>query len=142
MAVVLITGCSSGFGLEFALAFARRGDRVVATMRDVGRASERLREADLAIEVRALDVTSPPSIEAATRGTLERHGRIDVLVNNAGIGAVSALETITEQTLREVFDTNLFGALAVTRAVLPAMRAQGAGRVVFVSAIGAILNTA
>jgi NAD(P)-dependent dehydrogenase (short-subunit alcohol dehydrogenase family) len=141
MAVVLITGCSSGFGLEFALAFARRGDRVLATMRVSARAVDletRLAAEGLQAEVHELDVTSTDSIEAVVRTT----GRIDVLVNNAGIGAVGALETIADHTLREVFETNVFGALNVTRAVLPKMRAQGAGRVVFVSAIGAILNTA
>jgi len=138
MAVVLITGCSSGFGVEFALAFARRGDRVVATMRDVARAPESLSDAELAIDVRALDVTNRDSIAAAVR----EYERIDVLVNNAGIGAVGALETIAEGTLREVFETNVFGALEVTRAVLPRMRAQGSGRIIFVSAIGALLNTA
>ena len=142
MAVVLITGCSSGFGVEFSLAFERRGDRVVATMRDVRRAPHPLREDGLLIDVRALDVTDRESISTAVQQTLDEHGRIDVLVNNAGIGAVGALETIAEGTLREVFETNVFGALEVTRAVLPTMRAQGSGRVVFVSAIGALLNTA
>ena len=137
MAVVLITGCSSGFGVEFALAFARRGDRVVATMREVGRAPHRLREDGLSIDVRALDVTDRASISTAVQQIVAEHGRIDVLVNNAGIGAVGALETIAEGTLRAVFETNVFGALEVTRAVLPTMRAQRSGRVVFVSAIGA-----
>jgi NAD(P)-dependent dehydrogenase (short-subunit alcohol dehydrogenase family) len=115
---------------------------VVATIRDVSRAPHDLRAAGLAIDVRPLDVTDRASISKAVRQTVEEHGRIDVLVNNAGIGAVGALETIAEGTLREVFETNVFGALEVARAVLPTMRAQGSGRVVFVSAIGALLNTA
>jgi NAD(P)-dependent dehydrogenase (short-subunit alcohol dehydrogenase family) len=141
MAVVLITGCSSGFGLEFALAFARRGDRVVATMRDLARGDAlraRLHDEGLEAELREMDVTNTGSITAVVRA----HERIDVLVNNAGIGAVGALETLHEDTLRDVFETNVFGALNVTRTVLPTMRAQGRGRVIFVSAIGAILNTA
>jgi NAD(P)-dependent dehydrogenase (short-subunit alcohol dehydrogenase family) len=134
MAVVLITGCSSGFGLAFAQAFAARGDQVVATMR---------RPRDIAgVAVQQMDVTSSDSIAHVVQETLSAHGRIDVLVNNAGIGAVGALETISDQTLRDVFDTNVFGAVAVTRAVLPRMRQQQSGRVVFVSAIGALLNTA
>jgi NAD(P)-dependent dehydrogenase (short-subunit alcohol dehydrogenase family) len=141
MAVVLITGCSSGFGVEFAAAFARRGDTVVASMRDVSRASrlqERLGREGLSVDVRALDVTDAESV-----ATLVSHvGRVDVLVNNAGIGAVSALETLDGALLRQVFETNVFGALAMTQAVLPGMRAQGSGRVVMVSAIGAVLNTA
>lgn len=142
MATVLITGCSSGFGLEFALAFAGRGDRVVATMRDLSRATaleEAVRREGLGtVEIRQLDVSKPETFAAALDG-LER---IDALVNNAGIAAIGALETIDERTLRAVFETNFFGAMALTRAVLPRMRAQAAGRIVFMSAIGALLNTA
>ncbi len=134
MAVVLITGCSSGFGLAFAEAFARRGDTVVATMRTP-------RPLD-GMEVLPLDVTDSASIEGAVARVLEQHGHVDVLINNAGVGAVGALETLPDAVLRDVFETNVFGALAVTRAVLPHMRKQGSGRVVFVSAIGSVLNTA
>ena len=145
MAVVLVTGCSSGFGLEIALAFARRGDRVVATMRDLSRSDglrRRLAEESLdGVSVEQLDVTQPASIEAAVRRTLAQHPGIDVLVNNAGIGAVGALEVVTLDTLREVFETNVLGAVAVTRAVLPSMRRRGHGRLVFMGAIGALLNT-
>ncbi|HEY3061422.1 MAG TPA: SDR family oxidoreductase [Chloroflexota bacterium] len=138
MAVVLITGCSSGFGVEFAAAFARRGDSVVATMRDVARSAALLdRLGGLSVDVRTLDVTDASSIQ----GLVSQLDRIDVLVNNAGIGVVGALETLGPRGLRQVFETNVFGALEVTQAVLPRMRAQGSGRVVFVSAIGAILNT-
>jgi NAD(P)-dependent dehydrogenase (short-subunit alcohol dehydrogenase family) len=145
MSVVLITGCSSGFGLEFVRAFSRRGDRVVATLRDLSRsgALEGLvaSEALANVEIQPLDVTRQESIDSTVRATLERYGRIDVLVNNAGIGAVGALEDVGEALLRQVFDTNVFGAVALTRAVLPAMRQQGSGRIVFISAIGALLKT-
>ncbi len=134
MAVVLITGCSSGFGLAFAKEFHRRGDQVVATMRVP-------RELGPGIDVRRLDVTDAESIHSAVDGVLQTYGRIDALINNAGIGVVGALETLRDETLREVFDTNVFGAIAVTRAVLPHMRQQRSGRIVFVSAIGALLNT-
>src|SRR5215207_2023972 len=106
MAVVLITGCSSGFGLETALAFARRGDDVVATVRDLARA-DRLLHAGLRPE--RLDVTDQGSINLAVNSTIERFGRIDVLVNNAGIGIVAALEVLDDATLRRIFDTNVFG---------------------------------
>jgi NAD(P)-dependent dehydrogenase (short-subunit alcohol dehydrogenase family) len=141
MALVLVTGCSSGFGLEIALAFARRGDQVVATMRDPSRAGElrrRLEQASLPnVSIEALDVTQDESIQAA----VAHHPTIDVLVNNAGIGAVGALEVLAPSTLREVFETNVFGAVAVTRAVLPGMRQRGRGRIVFMNAIGGLLNT-
>jgi NAD(P)-dependent dehydrogenase (short-subunit alcohol dehydrogenase family) len=144
MAVVLITGCSSGFGLELALAFGRRGDQVVATLRDLERGEglrQRIEADSLRVAVRQLDVTDATSIERSVADTLAEHGQIDVLVNNAGIGAVGALEAVPEATLREVFETNVFGALAVTRAVLPGMRRQRHGRVVFMNAIGGLLDT-
>jgi NAD(P)-dependent dehydrogenase (short-subunit alcohol dehydrogenase family) len=137
--VVLITGCSSGFGLACALAFAERGDHVVATMRDVARAGELQGRADIA--VRELDVTRPETIKRTIEQTLRDEGRVDVLVNNAGIAAVGALEVVPDGLLRDVFETNVFGALAVTRAVLPSMRRERSGRIVFMSAIGGLLNT-
>ena len=145
MGIVLVTGCSSGFGLEIALAFARRGDQVVATMRDVSRADglrRRLAEESLGgVSIEQLDVTRPESIQATVQQALAQHHAIDVLVNNAGIGAVGALEVIAPETLREVFETNVLGAVAVTRAVLPSMRERRRGRIVFMSAIGGLLNT-
>jgi NAD(P)-dependent dehydrogenase (short-subunit alcohol dehydrogenase family) len=145
MSVVLITGCSSGFGLEFVRAFSQRGDRVVATVRDPSRAGVLdalvATEASADVDIQQLDVRRQESIDATVRATLERYGRIDVLVNNAGIGAVGALEDVGDAVLRQVFDTNVFGAVALTRAVLPTMRRQGSGRIVFISAIGALLKT-
>jgi NAD(P)-dependent dehydrogenase (short-subunit alcohol dehydrogenase family) len=137
VAVILITGCSSGFGAAIAEAFAARGDSVVATARD----PSRVPHAANITPVR-LDVTDQGSINEAVGHTIAAYGRIDVLVNNAGIGTLGALEVVDDQQLRQVFDTNVFGAVAVTRAVLPHMRAQGSGRVIFMNAIGGILTTA
>lgn len=126
MKTVLITGCSSGYGLETARLFHDRGWRVVATMRnpraDVLPASERMR-------VLPLDVTDPDSIAAA----LAEAGPIDALVNNAGIGLFGAVEATPMATVREVFETNTFGVMAITRAVLPGFRARGGGVVVNVT---------
>ena len=126
MKTALITGCSSGYGLETARHFHAQGWNVVATMRtpreDVLPRSERLR-------VLALDVTKPESIAAA----LEAAGPIDVLVNNAGIGVVGAFEATPMTTVREVFETNTFGVMAMTQAVLPAFRARKSGVVVNVT---------
>lgn len=126
MKTVLITGCSSGYGLETARHFHARGWRVIATMRtpreDLLPSSERLR-------VLALDVTRPESIAAA----LDAGGPIDVLVNNAGIGLFGAFEATPMATLREVFETNTFGVMAMTRAVLPQFRARRSGTVVNVT---------
>jgi NAD(P)-dependent dehydrogenase (short-subunit alcohol dehydrogenase family) len=137
LSVVLITGCSSGFGLAIARGFSERGDTVVATARD----PSRIPGGDKFTCLR-LDVTDQSSIDSAVKATIAKHGRIDVLVNNAGIGLLGALEIVPEEQLKRVFDTNVFGAMAVTRAVLPHMREQHAGRVIFINAIGGILTTA
>lgn len=126
MKTVLITGCSSGFGLEIARHFLAQGWQVVATMRspraDVLPASERLR-------VLPLDVTDADSIRRA----VEAAGPVDVLVNNAGIGLMGAFEGTPMATVREVFETNTFGTLALTQALLPQFRARRAGAIVNVS---------
>jgi len=126
MKTVLITGCSSGYGLETARHFHAQGWNVVATMRtpreDVLPRSERLR-------VLALDVTKPERIAAA----LEASGPIDVLVNNAGLGLFGAFEATPMATVREVFETNTFGVMAMTQAVLPQLRARRSGVVVNVT---------
>ncbi|MBV8715339.1 MAG: SDR family oxidoreductase [Chloroflexi bacterium] len=137
LTVILVTGCSSGFGEAIALAFAARGDQVVATARDPSRVPSRNN-----ITALRLDVTDQGSINSAVAAAIAQHGRIDVLVNNAGIGTLGALEVVDDQQLRRVFDTNVFGAVAVTRAVLPHMREQGSGRVIFMNAIGGVLTTA
>ncbi len=126
MKTVLITGCSSGYGLETARYFHTQGWNVIATMRtpreDILPRSERLR-------VLALDVTNPASIAAA----LKASGPIDVLVNNAGIGLFGAFEATPMATTREVFETNTFGVMAMTQAVLPQFRARKSGVVVNVT---------
>ncbi len=123
---VLITGCSSGYGLETARHFLAQGWNVVATMRtprpDILAPSERLR-------IVALDVTRPDSIAAAVASA----GPIDVLVNNAGIGLFGAFEVTPMSTVREIFDTNTFGVMAMTQAVLPQFRARRSGVVVNVT---------
>jgi NAD(P)-dependent dehydrogenase (short-subunit alcohol dehydrogenase family) len=132
MKTVLITGCSSGYGLETARHFHAQGWNVVAAMRtpreDVLPRSDRLR-------VVALDVTKPEQIAAA----LQAIGPIDVLVNNAGIGLMGAFEATPMATVREVFETNTFGVMAMTQAVLPAFRARGSGVIVNVTSSATLL---
>lgn len=126
MNTILITGCSSGYGLETARHFLARGWNVVATMRtpreDVLPRTERLR-------ILPLDVTLPESIAAA----LEAAGPIDVLVNNAGIGVVGAFEATPMAHIRKVFETNTFGVMAMTQAVIPQLRARRSGAIVNVT---------
>src|SRR5262249_55833331 len=126
MKTVLITGCSSGYGLEIARHFHAQGWNVIATMRtprgDILSSSERLR-------ILPLDVTKPASIAAA----IEASGAIDVLVNNAGIGVVGVFEATPMATVREVFETNTFGVMAMTQAIAPQLRARRSGAVVNVT---------
>jgi len=126
MKTVLITGCSSGYGLATAHYFHAQGWNVIATMR-TPRAD--LLPASARMHVMALDVTQPESIAAA----LKAAGPIDVLVNNAGIGVVGAFEATPMSTVREVFETNTFGVMAMTQAVIPQFRARRAGVVVNVT---------
>lgn len=127
MKTILITGCSSGFGLDIARYFLERGEwNVVATMRtprtDLLPASDRLR-------VLALDVTDPSSI----RQVVDAVGSIDVLVNNAGIGLLGVVEGTQMETVRDVFETNVFGTFALIKAVVPQMRERRLGTIVNVS---------
>lgn len=126
MNTVLITGCSSGFGLETARYFLGRDWTVIATMRtpreDILPPSDKLR-------ILALDVTSADSIAAA----VDAAGPIDVLVNNAGVGLLNTVEGVSTEKVREVFETNTFGTIAMTSAVLPQFRARRSGVVVNVT---------
>lgn len=140
MAVCLITGCSSGLGEAIALAFAARGDTVVATLRAPQHAPASLRNKEN-IECIQLNVTDAASRKAAIDQVMDRHGRIDILVNNAGISATASIEDTPEELSRRIFETNYFAPVALMQAVLPIMRAQGGGRIVNVTAIGALLST-
>jgi NAD(P)-dependent dehydrogenase (short-subunit alcohol dehydrogenase family) len=136
--VWFITGTSKGFGRVWASAALERGDRVAATARDSGTLqdlADRYGEDVLPIE---LDVTDKPAVDAAVRRAHERFGRLDVVVNNAGYGLFGAIEEVTEEQARAQIETNLFGALWVTKAALPFLREQGAGHIIQVSSIGGV----
>jgi NAD(P)-dependent dehydrogenase (short-subunit alcohol dehydrogenase family) len=137
--VWLITGCSSGFGRALADAALARGDRVVASARRVDTLSDLAGENVL---LQPLDVTQPDQVDGAVRAALDRFGRIDVLVNNAGIGSVGAVEEIEPEHLRVLMDIMFFGAVALTQAVLPHMRAQASGAIVQISSQGGQLAPA
>jgi NAD(P)-dependent dehydrogenase (short-subunit alcohol dehydrogenase family) len=140
MSVTLITGCSSGFGLRAAVALAKRGGSVVATMRDTDKAGplrEAARAAGVDVTIAPLDVTDSRSRERAVADVVARYGQIDVLINNAGICSIGASELLGEGNLREQFETNLFAVYALTAAVLPGMRARRSGRIVNVSSVAA-----
>jgi NAD(P)-dependent dehydrogenase (short-subunit alcohol dehydrogenase family) len=138
--VWLITGCSAGFGREIALAALAAGDRVLATARRPETLAGLRERGGDRVRTAALDVTDAGQVEAAVKTALEEFGRIDVVVNNAGNGSVGAVEELTLEELRALMEVMFFGAVAVTKAVLPHLRAQGSGTVVQISSMGGQLS--
>ena len=136
--VWFITGTSRGFGRVWAQAALARGDRVAATARDVKTLGPLVERYGDLIAPLALDVTDKAAASAAIAFAQERFGRLDVVVNNAGYGLFGAIEEVSESEARAQLETNLFGALWVTQAALPFMRAQGSGHIIQVSSIGGV----
>ena len=138
--IAIITGTSSGFGLLTAIELARKGIRVVATMRDLARAGELREHAERAgvserIEIRRLDVTDPQSIEQVVDEVVRVHGRIDILVNNAGLAVGGYVEDVPMEDWRRQMETNFFGLVAITKSVIPIMRRQQSGRIINIGSI-------
>jgi NAD(P)-dependent dehydrogenase (short-subunit alcohol dehydrogenase family) len=136
--VWFITGTSRGFGRVWAQAALARGDRVAATARDVKTLAPLVEQYGDLVAPLALDVTDKAAASAAIAFTHERFGRLDVVVNNAGYGLFGTIEEVNESEARAQLETNLFGALWVTQAALPFMRAQGSGHIIQVSSIGGV----
>ncbi len=135
----LITGASRGLGLEIARAALAAGDQVVATGRDPKKIVAALGENSRLLAL-SLDVTDQASIARAVGEEVARFGRLDVLVNNAGYGLLGAFEELSDDSIRRQFETNLFGAFAVTRAVLPFMRKQRSGLVMSIASLAGIVG--
>ena len=140
--VWFITGCSTGFGRETAKAVLERGWRAVVTARDPSKVADLAQGCDDRALAVALDVDDAGSIAAAVKAAQERFGRIDVLLNNAGYGYQSSVEEGDDAEIRAQFETNVFGLFAVTRAVLPLMRAQHGGHVINVTSVGGLMGFA
>ena len=138
--VWLITGCSAGFGREIALAALAAGDRVLATARRPETLADLRERGGERVRTAALDVTDAGQVASAVKTALEAFGRIDVVVNNAGNGSVGAVEELTMAELRGLMEVMFFGAVEVTKAVLPHLRAQGSGTVVQISSMGGQLS--
>src|ERR1700733_8646458 len=136
--VWFITGTSKGFGRVWAEAALARGDQVAATARDVKSLDALGKRFGAQVATLALDVTDKAAVHAAISAAKAQFGRLDVVVNNAGYGLFGAIEEISEAEARAQIETNLFGALWVTQAALPIMRAQGSGHIIQVSSIGGI----
>ena len=138
MNVALITGCNSGIGLETALRFAREGIKTYATMRNPAKAGDLLdagsREG-LSLEILPLDVTSQDSVDQCVTEVLTKEGRIDVLVNNAGVGGSSPFEITPIEEHHRIFEANYFGTVRMMKAVLPGMRERESGAIVNVASV-------
>ena len=132
----LVTGASSGFGRAIAEAALAAGDTVVAAARRPDAVADLVESTPDRVTPLQLDVTDPDRIAAAVAEVLDRHGRIDVLVNNAGRGVIGAVEETTNDELRDLMDLHFFGPAALTRAVLPHMRERGSGAIVQMSSMG------
>ena len=137
-----ITGASSGFGRAFAAHALARGHNVVATARNVSKLADLAAQAPERVQVLRLDVDQAGDAQAAIDAAVARFGRIDVLVNNAGYGIVGAVEETPEAELRAQMETNFFGAMALTRAALPTLRAQRSGAIVNMSSMGGQMSFA
>lgn len=144
---ILITGSSSGFGRRISETLARQGHTVFASMRDIGGKNATIAQeltawaaqAQLALQVIELDVTNTTSVEAAVAQIINQTGRIDVVVNNAGFMVVGLSEACTLEQLQRMYDVNVFGAFRVNQAVLPHMRQQKSGLLLYLSSSGASL---
>jgi NAD(P)-dependent dehydrogenase (short-subunit alcohol dehydrogenase family) len=140
--VWFITGCSTGFGRELAREVLARGWRCVATARAPAKIADLAEGHAERVLVLPLDVTNREEIASAVAAAMARFGRIDVLVNNAGYGYFAAIEEGEDDEVRAMFETNVFGLVDLTKAVLPILRAQGSGRIVMVSSIGGLVSQA
>jgi NAD(P)-dependent dehydrogenase (short-subunit alcohol dehydrogenase family) len=138
----LITGTSSGFGNAFASYALEKGYNVVATARNPAKLKDLVAQAPDRVLALTLDVDRPQDAEAAVSAAVERFGRIDVLINNAGYGIVGAVEETPDSALRALMETNFFGAVAMIRAALPTLRAQRSGAIVNISSLGGQLSFA
>ena len=140
--VWLITGCSTGFGRELARLVLARGWRAVVTARDPSTLADIAAGHEARALVLPLDVTRRAQIDEVVGAAVQRFGRIDALVNNAGYGYLAAIEEGEDEAVRAMFETNVFGLIDMTKAVLPVMRGQRSGLIVNVSSIGGIASFA
>ena len=140
---VLITGGTDGLGRAAAILLAERGYRVVAAGRSTAKREEVhafAKSKNLALSTVEMDVCSDDSVAAAVETVLAIHGAIDVLINNAGVGYMAVVEEIRLQDLKQQFETNLFGVVRVTQAVLPGMRARRRGRILMISSVAGLVT--
>jgi NAD(P)-dependent dehydrogenase (short-subunit alcohol dehydrogenase family) len=138
--VWFITGASRGFGLEITKAVLASGDKVVATVRSKPEELATTLNNDKNLKVLTLDVTSEADSLKAAAAAIDTFGTVDVLVNNAGFGLLAAVEEATSEEIKRNYETNVFGLLNVTRAILPYMRKEGKGHVINISSVGGLIG--
>lgn len=138
--VWLITGSSTGFGRSLTEAVLKHGDRVVATARKPEQLNDLVDQYPETAKAFRLDVTNPQNISEVVDFALLTFGQIDVLVNNAGYGTMGAIEEVSDEAIQRQFDTNVFGALKMMRAVLPLMRKQRSGHILNLSSVGGFVS--
>jgi len=141
--ITLITGTSTGLGIAIAVQAAQAGHTVYATMRNTAKRDlldAAAAEAGVAIEVLQLDVQDAASVGRAVQTVIERHGRIDVLINNAGMGYARSLEQADEADIQKILDINYMGVVRCTKAVMPHMRQARAGHVINISSVGGLVG--
>jgi NAD(P)-dependent dehydrogenase (short-subunit alcohol dehydrogenase family) len=138
--VWLVTGCSTGFGRDLAQLIIDRGWRLIATARDADRVADLAAAAPDRVLALALDVTEQAQIDSVVAAAIKKFGRIDVLVNNAGYGYQSTIEEGVDDEIRKQFDANVFGLFAMTRAVLPHMRAQKSGHIINITSVAGLVG--
>ncbi|WP_396926050.1 oxidoreductase [Mycolicibacterium sp.] len=142
MSVWFVTGASRGFGAEIVKQALAAGHQVVGTARDPGSVTAQFPDAGDQLLAVGLDVTDEVAAKSAVEASIERFGRIDVVVNNAGRGLLSAVEEAGDAAVRGVYDANVFGVLNVLRAVLPTLRAQRSGHIINLSSVGGFRSSA
>jgi NADP-dependent 3-hydroxy acid dehydrogenase YdfG len=138
--VWVITGCSTGFGRELAKATIEAGYKVVVTARNIHSITDLVSGNLDKVMAMELDVTKPDQIAKTVKATVEKFGRIDVLINNAGIGYFSSIEEAVEEETRSMFEVNFWGLMHMTNAVLPYMRNQRSGHIINISSIGGLAS--
>lgn len=138
--VWIISGCSTGFGRELAKATIKAGYKVVVTARKLNAITDLVNENTENVLAMELDVTKPDQIEKTVKATIEKFGRIDVLVNNAGIGYFGSVEESIEEETRKMFEINFWGLMNLTNAALPYMRSQRSGHIINISSIGGLAS--
>lgn len=141
--IAVVTGSSSGIGLETAIHLAKNGFKTYATMRNISKSNtikQRSQSENLPIEIIQLDVTDDTSVKNALNHIVDKEGRIDVLVNNAGYGLIGAVEDLSSEEVKNQFDTNVFGVFRTIREVLPTMRKQKSGRIITISSIAGFMG--